>query len=105
MQRRRRQPTLRVVGYDQLPQDHELARKIVRVFSCYRNAELPEVLDCWCATPCAHSDSCRDMVVRVRNIITADRLEERKTTGEILVKLTEMIRALKKEAALCWRKR
>lgn len=98
---RRRPPTLRVVGYDRLPEDHEVARKIVRVFSCHRAYELPEGLDCWAAVPCAHSDSCMEMVQRIRRIITADRIEERRATGEILVKLTTMIRDLKKEAAPC----
>lgn len=100
---RRRPPTLRIIGYDRLPEDHEVAKKIVRVFSCYRASELPEGVECWAAAPCAHSDSCMDMVRRIRRIITADRMQERKTTGDILVKLTTLIRELKKEVAPCKR--
>lgn len=94
---RRRPPTLRVTGYDQLATDHQLARKIYMRFGCYRADELSEGFCCWECLPCAHSESCRQAVGRIREIITADRILERNQTGEILVKLTGMIRKLKKD--------
>ncbi len=92
-----RQEQMRFIGHYRIAEDHELARKIVRVFSCYRNDELPEGTDCYMiGFPCAHSDSCSRTVKRIQNIITADRLAEREMTGRVIMNLHEKLSELKK---------
>lgn len=98
---KRRQPTFRVVGYDRLAADDELAKRIYMRLGCYRFGEIPEGLPCWECTPCAHNESCKKGVDAIRRAVTADRLDEREETGKILWKLTQKIRELKKEAATC----
>lgn len=86
---RRRPPTLRVVGYDRLAADWSLARRIFRdFFSCEKDG----FVEC---TVCSHWDACAKDIAGIRDLIANDRREERLETGEILVKLTAMVRDLK----------
>lgn len=87
---RRRPPTLRIIGYDRLAADWSLARRIFRdFFPCEKDG----FAECMV---CPHWVTCSRDIAGIRDLITNDRLEERRETGEILVKLTVMVRELKK---------